>query len=331
MDRSLSRRRLIVAGAALGAGVAMPAIRTSADESITLRTVTPYTPKMYLSHPIFVFKDTVEAKTNGRIKINILGGEEVIPSLQQFDGLRNGVVDVIVGVTSYYPGTVPEALALLYAQKTPAEQRKNGFYELMRRIHLEKGNVIYLANAGGTPGKAFRLYLRKKIDKPDLTGFKIRVSPVYTALVHGLHGTPVSIPFADTYSALERGVVDGFGATYAGIGDYALPEVAKFVVDHPFYSLNEAILINKSKWDSLPADLRKTLDDLAPEYELAVGKYMDDYLKGEDDRLKAQKMEFIHFSPADAKHYLEVAYKGGWDAFLKKNPQDGPKIKELCE
>jgi TRAP-type C4-dicarboxylate transport system substrate-binding protein len=331
MQFNLTRRGLIAGGAALGAGVAMPAIRARAQDTVTLRAVTPYTPKMYLSQPIFLFKETVEAKTNGRVKVNILGGEEVVPSLQQFDGLRNGVVDIIVGVTSYYTGTVPEGLSLLYAQKPPAEQRNNGFYDLMRKIHLEKGNVVYLANAGGTPGKAFRLYLRKPINKPDLTGFKIRVSPVYTALVQGLNGTPVSIPFSDTYSALERGVVDGFGSTYAGIGDYALPEVAKYVIDHPFYSLNEAILINKSKWDALPADVRKSLDDLAPAYELAVGKYMDDYLKGEDDRLKAQKMQFIRFAPEEAKRYLKIAYSAGWDAFLSKNPQDGPKIKELCE
>lgn len=324
-----TRRVSLAATAAVAAFLfAAPA---GAQEAITLKAVAPYNPNMYLSKPIFIFKEVVEKETNGRVKINIIGAEDAVPSLQQFDALRNGVLDVIVGITSYYSGTVPEGLALLYTRQLPSEQRKSGLYELMRKIHLEKGGVIYLANAGGTPGTAFRLYLRKKVDKADFTGLKIRVSPVYTALVQALNGTPVSIPFSDTYASLERGVVDGFGSTYAGITDYGLHEVSKYVVDHAFYSLNEVILINKQKWESLPQDVRTQLEALAPKFEKAVEQYMGNFIKNEDELLKSKKMEFIRFSPADAKKYTDLAYTAGWKDFLQKNQKDGPQIKALAE
>jgi TRAP-type C4-dicarboxylate transport system substrate-binding protein len=311
-----------------GIGVAS---RAEAAETITLKAVTPFNPEMYLSKPLFIFKDLVEKETNGRIQIKILGAEEAVPSQQQFDALRNGVLDVIVGVTSYYAGQVPEGMALLYTRQQPSEQRSSGLYDALRKAHLDKAGVIYLANAGGTPGTGFRLYLRTKIDKPDLSGLKLRVSPVYTALVQALGGTPVSIPFADAYSSLERGVVDGFGSTYAGITDYGLNEVSKYVVNPPFYSVNEAILFNKDTWDAMPEDLRNQLESIGVEFEKAVEQYMTDYITSEDELLKSKGMEFITFTGDDAKKYLDLAYAEGWKAFLEKTPDSGAEIKALAE
>lgn len=302
-----------------------------AEDPIVLKAVAPFNPDMYLSKPIFIFKDMVEKGTNGRVRVNILGAEEAVPSQQQFDALRNGVLDVIVGVTSYYAGQVPEGMALLYTRQQPSEQRESGLYDAMRKVHLEKGGVIYLANAGGTPGTGFRLYLRTKVDTPDLSGLKIRVSPVYTALVQALGGTPVSIPFADAYSSLERGVVDGFGSTYAGIADYGLDEVSRYVINPPFYSVNEAILVNKDKWESLPDDVKSQLESIGVEFEKAVEQYMTDYITSEDEFLKSKGMEFITFTGEDAKKYLGLAYREGWKEFLDNNPDDGAEIKSLAE
>src|SRR5918996_251953 len=71
----------------------MPLVSAAAQEVIPLRAVAPYNPNMYLSKPIFLFKEIVEKETDGRVKIDIIGAEEAVPSLQQFDALRNGVVD----------------------------------------------------------------------------------------------------------------------------------------------------------------------------------------------------------------------------------------------
>jgi TRAP-type C4-dicarboxylate transport system substrate-binding protein len=301
-------------------------------QPIVLKGIVPYHPQNYLAQPLFILQKMLDERTKGQIKIQFIGGEEVVKALEQFDAVRNGVADISLAVASYYTGTVPEALAVQYNQKLlPSEMRKNGFYELMRKIHLDKGNVIYLANASGTPGRAFRLYSKKKIDKADLTGMKIRVSPVYTALVQGLNGTPVSMPPADVYSALERGVVDGYGWTYAGILDYSFQEVGKFAIDPPFYSLNSAILMNRNTYDKLPADAKATLEEVARDFEGVVATYYADYIKQEDAKLKAKGVEVITLPPAEAKKYLDVAYTGGWADFLAKNPVSGPKLKALTE
>ena len=301
-------------------------------QPIVLKGIVPYHPQNYLAQPLFIFQKMLDEKSKGQIKIQFIGGEEVVKALEQFDAIRNGVADISLAVASYYTGTVPEALAVQYNQKLlPSEMRKNGFYDLMRKIHLEKGNVIYLANASGTPGRAFRLYSKKKIDKADLTGMKIRVSPVYTALVQALGGTPVSMPPADVYSALERGVVDGYGWTYAGIMDYSFQEVAKYAIDPPFYSLNSAILMNRAAYEKLPPAAKATLEDVAKEFETVVANYYAGYIKEEDAKLKSKGIEVVTLPPAEAAKYLDAAYKGGWADFIAKNPVNGPKLKSLTE
>jgi hypothetical protein len=62
-------------------------------------------------------------------------------------------------------------------ERTIQELRKNGGWAYINKLHNEKLNSYFLARQGdGTP---FHLYLTKKISKPDLTGLKIRVTPVY--------------------------------------------------------------------------------------------------------------------------------------------------------
>ena len=329
--RRLALRALaVIAAGACAIGGSVPAM--AQGQPIVLKGIVPYHPQNYLAQPLFILQKMLEERSKGQIKIQFIGGEEVVKALEQFDAVRNGVADISLAVASYYTGSVPEALAVQYNQKLlPSEMRKNGFYDLMRKIHLDKGNVIYLANASGTPGRAFRLYSKKKIDKADLAGMKIRVSPVYTALVQGLNGTPVSMPPADVYSALERGVVDGYGWTYAGILDYSFQEVAKYAIDPPFYSLNSAILMNRNTYEKLPADARKMLEDVAKDFEGVVATYYADYINQEDAKLKTKGIEVITLPPAEAKKYLDVAYAGGWADFLSKNPVNGPKLKSLTE
>ncbi len=323
---------LLIAGLALlVAGVSAP--RVAAAEEIVLKGITPWPIDMYWCQPFTAFQKLVNnnPKLKGRLSVEYLGGSEVVPGFEQFEALRNGTVDVVLSATSYYKGQVPEGMSLLYTKKSNSELRDSGFYELLYDIHLKKGGVIYLANAGGEPGVAFRLFLNKKIDKPDLTGLKIRVSPTYVQLVEGLGGTPVTMKAGEVYTALERGVVDGFGWSYGGLEDYGLQEVTKYVIEQSFYSANSNILINKDVWDSLPKDIQDELIEVGKQTEKEAEKIFAAYNAGADARLKEQGLEFIRFSASDTQKYLDAAYDGGWNDLIANIPENGAKLKALSE
>lgn len=322
-----SLRRLALG---LAAGAALAATAANAEPRV-LRAISPWAPAYYWTEPLLEFERRVNTQLGDKVKVEFIGHADIVPTFEQFEALHNGVVDVILGASSYYTGQVPEATAVLYTQLQPSELRENGFFEHMQKVHREKANVVYLANVGGGVGKAFRMYLNKKIDKPDFTGLKIRVSPVYVELVKALGGTPVVMNPGEIYTALERGVVDGFGWSYGGISDFGWQEVTKYAIDHGFYSANTAILFNGEVWDSLDAETQTALAEIGREVELWAQDYMDAQNEADNELLKAAGVEFITFSDSERQAYIETAYDAAWAAFIAEHPETGPQLRDLAE
>ena len=141
------------------AGVALAAIFSSsaiAQQPITLRGITPWTPDYDLSKGFFTFQSVVNEKLKGKLQVTYVGGPEVAAPNQQFQALKNGVVDIILGAAAYYRTEVPMAWAVQFVNKTPPELRKSGYFDLMRKMHMDQGGVVYLANTAAGGG-AFRL------------------------------------------------------------------------------------------------------------------------------------------------------------------------------
>ncbi len=319
----------VVAAAFVLTAYAAP--KATQAEPIILKGTTPWIADYSLSQPFFMLQKLVTERLKGKLVISYLGGAEVIPPFEQFEALRNRTVDVILGVAAYYTGQIPEASAILLARKSPSELRKNGYYDIMRDLHAKAG-VVYLSNVGGSPGKGFRMYSKAKITSlDDFKGKKFRVSPVYVPLVRALGGVPVNMKPSDVYTALERGTVDGYGWAYLGVKDFGWYEVSKYVIDHPFYSLDTSILFNKQVWEGLPADVRAELEKIGADLEVAVEKRREEENAKEDKLLKSVGMEFVKFSDSAAKTYVEAAYTERWKKLMSKSPELGKRIRALSE
>lgn len=293
--------------------------RVEAQAPVVLRGIVPWNQNYDPAKPFFIFQDLVNKneKLKGKVEVKYLGGPEITPPTQQFAALKNGVVDVIVGTAAYYVNDIPLSGAVLFTSKPPSELRKTGYYDLMRKIHAD-GGVVYLANAAA--GNKFRMYVNKPIDKPDFTGLRIRVSPVYVPLVRALNGTPVSMVPGDVYTALERGVVDGFGWSLTGIELFGWQEVTKYVIDHSFYSLESSILINQNVWNKLPDDVKAELNEIGKQVEVQSEAFIAERLRNADAELASKHgVKFIKFSEADAKKFVSTAYDAGWADFLRRN------------
>jgi TRAP-type C4-dicarboxylate transport system substrate-binding protein len=84
-----------------------------------------------------------------------------------------------------------------------------------------------------------------------------------TTMVKTLGATPVSIAAPETYTALERGVVDGTIFPWEAIASFKLAEVLRYHAVVNLYASPLATLMNEQKYQSLPPDLRKVIDDLS--------------------------------------------------------------------
>lgn len=301
------------------------------EKTIVLKAITGSPLSFYWMEPFAEFQKKVNERLKGRLQINYLGENEVVPTMEQLEALRNGFIDVALSASSWYSGILPEAHCLLFAPREPPIMRKSGFYDLMDEIHLKKGNAIVLAYIGGQPTKAFRLFINKKITTPDFTGMKIRVTSVYIDLIKAFGGTPVTMPPAELYTGLERGVVDGYGWAYGGLTAYGFQEVTKYIIGHPFYTCNVTLLINADVFKKLPPNIQKELIEIGRELEAWTDSNMEKSLKTEDAMYKGFGMEVIKFGPTDAKKFEETAYEVGWNSYLAKNPEYGPRFKALAD
>jgi TRAP-type transport system periplasmic protein len=181
--------------------------------------------------------ERTNAKGKGIVRLDYRGGPEAIPTFEQGEAVRNGVVDMVYTPSNYYAGQVPETDAVVASNVPPMETRKNGGFELLNQIHQKKMNVYLLANFESV--QEFHIYLREapkfKADgMPDLAGVKLRGTPIYREFFTGLGATFVSIVPAEVYNALERGTVDGAGWPRIGLMDANWDKFLKYRLDPGF-------------------------------------------------------------------------------------------------
>jgi TRAP-type C4-dicarboxylate transport system substrate-binding protein len=245
---------------------------------------------------------TVEKRTNGRVQFELtslpelgFGGAETIRVI------KTGVVDVAEIYGGYVAGELPmvEILEMpgIFPDPQVAKKAVLAWKPHETKILDQKANAVLLAMAL-YPDQAF--FSKRAVRKPaDFKGLKSRVHSVALAsLVAGLGGEPLTVPFAETYTALERGTLDaGITGTKPGFG-LRWYEVSKYLVGPISMRPHVALSINKTSWRRLPADIQQILKEEA--VKIVEGKAFEAievWNKEGIDKNVEKGMEHIPFSP----------------------------------
>ena len=312
--------------AALGALLLSAFAGATAAQEVTLRGITAFAEKTFYSRGFEKFIEKVNTDGKGVIQINYIGGPKAMPPFEVGNALKNGVVDIANATGAFYTNVMPEADAWKLAERPMAELRKNGGYAYMANIYDQKMNAVLLARH--IENNPFHLYLTKRITGPDLTGLKLRITPVYRDFFQSLGATVVQTAPGEVYTALERGVVDGYGWPITGIFDLGWHEKTKFRVDPGFYSAEVSILINKAALAKLNDAQKKVIMDTAAWIE---GQAAETEKENAADiaKQKTVGIEVIEFKGADGEAFRAKAYEAGWAGIIKQSPELGPKLREF--
>ncbi len=298
----------------------------AAAQEVTLRVVSAFAENTTYVKNLEGMIKTLNASGKGTLQLNFIGGPKAMPPFEVGNAVRTGVVDIGMSTGAFYTNIMPEADALKLTQLPGPELRKNGAVDLINKIWNEKANMQYLGRViDFTP---FHLYLTKKIDKPDLTGLKLRITPVYRDFFQALGATVVQTAPGEVYTALERGVVDGYGWPINGIFDFNWHEKTKFRVDPGFYSAEVSLVMNLDKWKALTAAQR----DALMKNVIALENANESWKKVNEDDIKRQAqagIQVITFDAASTKMYVDKAYEVAWTNLIKVSPQYGPEMKKL--
>ena len=220
----------------------------------------------------------IEKRSAGNVKISLFPGGTLTPADQCYDGVVKGISDIGMSAFAYTRGRFPamEALDLPlgYPNGRVATRVANEFYLSMKPKALENVKVLYLHAHG--PGLLHTKKPVKKLD--DLKGMKVRSTGFSAKVVEALGAVPVAMPQGETYEALSKGIVDGTIGPIEVLKGWKQGEVVKSTTDcfDVGYTTVFFVVMNLKKWNSLPPDTRKVLDDVSREWIDVHGKAWDE-------------------------------------------------------
>ena len=157
----------------------------------------------------------------------------------------------------------------------------------------------------------------------------MRVIPLYRPFLEALNAQSLmQIPPGEVYTALERGLLDGYGWPVIGLFDVGIEKQTKYRVDPGFYSVEVGVLVNLNTWKKMSDAQRAFLDKMAvwmEDLNLANPKLIE----AEKKRHAAAGIETITFTGKEAQDYVTKANESVWAAVNKRSPETGPKLRAL--
>ncbi len=312
---------IVIAGLALlGFGLA------HAETEIKAVSFLPKDHKLCAMIPTWI--DRVNAALKGSVKITWVGGPEVMAAFNQPEAVRKGIFQLGFIPAAYYASLLPEADAISMSQYDfKKEREKGGLFDYMVERH-KKINMMFLGTWLYDP---FYLYTAKPVAKlEDLKGRRMRTAVKYDKMMKTLGMVPVTIEFGETYTALQRGVVEGFGWTTLGPRDFGWLESVKYVIDIPFYARqNTFFLMNLDTWNKLSKADQDKIRDITAKFEPEMKAHFEKAIDAEKKEMEKLGVKRIKLSPAETKKYLDAANNSAWDDLEKKVPDQISTLKKL--
>jgi TRAP-type C4-dicarboxylate transport system substrate-binding protein len=282
---TISRRGLM---AAAGGLIAAPAIlRASgakAQAAVTLR-MHHFLPAASNAHARLIapWAKSVEAATEGKLRI------QVFPSMQLggtpgqlYDQARDGVVDMVYTLPGYTPGRFPgsEVLELPFIAHRSSKVNSPAAWDFSQaHMGAETQDVkllCYWCHDGGVIHSN-----RRMASLADLKGQRLRF-PTRLAgeALRAAGAAPIGMPVTQVAESITQRVLDGAVVPWEVAPSIKLPDLVRnhmlIAGDPTFYTASFMVVMNKARYEGLPAELRKTLDDLSGlAYSRAAGDVWD--------------------------------------------------------
>ena len=255
------------------------------------------------------FCQEIKKRTNGRVEITYYPGGTLLTPVKMYNGVVQGVADIGVSHIAYTRGRFPVTevfdLPMGFSSGWVATQVSTDFHNKFKPKEWDNTHLLYI-NASGP-------IILQTVSKPvktleDLKGLKIRATGQMTDIAKALGAVPMPLEMPDVYEALRRHVIDGILVDLSTLKYWRFAELNKYVTaswrlgtGFTFYCV-----MNKDKWNALPADIKKIFDEVALEakdWQAALWNEMD--IEGRD-YFKTMGGQLIPLSDAEANKWIKA-------------------------
>ena len=270
-----------------------------------------------------VFKEEVESMTNGNITVELYPSSQLGDSKEIVQSTAMGAVELNISGSAQFSVFNEELMVLdlpfLFAQREVAYEKLDGEPGAYLAEGMLDNNIKVLGYLDG--GYRCMFNSVRPLNHPsDFEGLSVRVqdSEVYFNMMDALGALPSFLPWGDLYVSISQGVVE------AGEGGLSQLYTQRFYEVAPYVSLTNHTLtinpfvINKDKWDSLPADYQAVLEVATDRMEAFERQRM---AEAEEESMQLLLDAGVQINEVDAAEFQEAMHPV-WDTFAESYGQD---------
>lgn len=245
---------------------------TEAAETYVLRLASPVGPTTAQSKADIWWADEIEARTNGRVKVEFFYQESLVPATDILFAAGSGRIELGYTANAYHPSELPlsAAAGIPFSTKN-AEAQVAAFTRMyeenedFRNEWTSKGvEVLHFhvvtSNIMGT---------NEPVESLDwFQGKQVRSIGLATQAISAAGASPISISVAEVYESMQRGLLDAYSSvTFEVFTDLGLHEVSNRITDFGLgTSILVATVVNADYWNSMPEDLRAIIREVDAEF-----------------------------------------------------------------
>ena len=269
------------------------------------------------------WKTEVEKRTNGKVTINTYPGGTLLGAKAMMDGVIAGQADIGNLCMAYQPGRFVVTNATSLPVGIPnAKVGSLVLLDLYKKYQPEAFSKVKVLTMFTTaPTNIMSKVAVRSLD--DIKGLDLRASGGAAQILGAWGANPVGMPMPATVEALQKGVVKGLYSSLEVMKDFKFAEMCSYVtmtdtVIYPF-----AVVMNMDKWNALPKEVQKVMDDLILEQAQWTGDYMDGHVtKAIEWSKKTHNVEFIEL-PKDEKAVWDAKLQFLTDKWVKGAKEKG--------
>lgn len=254
----------------------------------------------------------LEKRSKGQVKVTYHPAGTFIAPPQMYDSIVKGIIDVGESACGYSRGRFPLTeifdFPLGFGDAGTAVNMtkiQNAYHEKFQPKEFEDVKLLLLF------GQQSQILHTKKPVRTleDYKGLRIRAAGTAAQVPPLFGGVAISVPATETYDVLRKGSADGILIPPEALKGYRLGEVVKYTTTN-FSSCGGAsffLAMNKKKWESLPPDMKKLIEDLSKEFSVKYGQRWDDIDREGLEFAKSLGNEIIALSPEEDKKWAALA------------------------
>ena len=240
-----------------------------AAEVIKLKFANFFPPTHMNSILMGKYCEELNKKLAGKVELTQYTGGTLLSAPKMAAGVTSGIADIGLSNLSYTRGRFPimemMELPLGFPSAWIAGQVANDFYNKYRPKDFDSYHALMFSSPG--------ILVIQTVSKPvktldDIKGMKLRGTGRIGDIVKALGAIPIPLETPDLYDGLKRNVIEGAFISAETMKGFKTGELIKYVT--PSWRIGCAycfyVAMSKQKWNSLPADVQKTITDFSREF-----------------------------------------------------------------